>query len=198
MACNKSHRPAPPQISHYEAASRGPDDCDGDIHDLWLQHARVLELDLDRPELLDLRLADCDVSGLVMTGAIARRVELTGTRLRGVTFNKGQYDDGRLEGCITTELSFRFSRLRRVVFRDCDLAGIDFYNATFDHVTIDGCDLQRSRFDAAIVNCLSITDCNLAGVHGVSGLKGAEVDASDLPSLAVSLARDAGIDVRDN
>ena len=45
---------------------------------------------------------------------------------------------------------------------------------------------------------LSITNCNLAGVSGAFGLKGAQLDASDLPSLAVSLAREAGIRIRDD
>jgi uncharacterized protein YjbI with pentapeptide repeats len=197
-ACGKPHYAAPPNISAANPQPDAPGDCDDDIHDLWLQDARVLELDLDRPELTDVRLVDCDVSGLATTGFVARRVELTGTRLRGVTFANGQYDDGRLEGCITSELSFRFSRLRRVVFTDCDLSGIDFYSASFDHVTIERCDLQRARFDAASVNCLSVTNCNLAGISGASGLRGARLDASDLPSLAVSLAREAGIDIRDS
>jgi uncharacterized protein YjbI with pentapeptide repeats len=87
--------------------------------------------------------------------------------------------------------------LRQVIFRGCDLSGVDFYNATFDHVTIDGCDLQRATFDAAMVKCLSITNSNLVGIRGVGGLRGAEVDASDLPGMAQSLASEAGILIRD-
>jgi uncharacterized protein YjbI with pentapeptide repeats len=195
--CGKSHEPAPPQISQAEPAAALCGDCDDDIADLWLKHARILELDLDRPELVDVQLEDCDVSGIIARDFIARRVELRGTRIRGVTFASGQYDDGLLDDCTTSELSLRFSRLRRVVFRNCDLSGADLYSTTFDHVTIEGCDLQRARFDAATVNCLAITNCNLAGVTGAFGLKGAQLDASDLPALAISLAREAGIDVRD-
>jgi hypothetical protein len=47
------------------------------------------------------------------------------------------------------------------------------------------------------VKCLSITSSNLIGIRGAAGLKGAEVDASDLPGLAVSLASEAGIRIRD-
>jgi uncharacterized protein YjbI with pentapeptide repeats len=196
--CGKSHQPAPAQISAAAPSGSAPDCRDEDVDDLWLDGARVLELDLDRPEFVDVRLEDCDISGIVARDFIARRVELRRTRLRGVTFATGQYDDGWLEDCTTDELSFRFSRLRRVVFRNCDLSGADFYRATFAHVTIEGCNLQRARFDAATVECMSITNCNLAGVSGAFGLKGAQLDASDLPSLAVSLAREAGIDIRDD
>jgi uncharacterized protein YjbI with pentapeptide repeats len=196
-SCGRPHHAAPPGTSHTEPASHPPTDCDGDIGDLWLKDARVLELDLDRPEILDVRLEDCDLSGVVATGFVARRVALERTRIRGVTLVKGQFDDGLLTGCVSSDLSFRFSRLRRVVFRDCDLSGADFYNVAFDHVTIDGCDLRRAHFDAATVSCLAITSCDLAGVTGVAGLKGAQLDASDLPNLAQSMASETGILIRD-
>lgn len=196
--CRRPHHATPPQLNLEAAADEVPHDCEeGDVRGLWLGGARVLDLNLDRPELLDLRIEDSDISGVVMTGFVARRVVLSGTRLRGVTLVRGQYDDGVVTGCPTSDLSFRFSRLRQVVFRDCDLSGADFTNTTFDHVTIDHCDLQRARFDAAVVNCLAITDCNLVGITGVSGLKGAQVDASDLPGLATSLALETGLRIRD-
>jgi uncharacterized protein YjbI with pentapeptide repeats len=195
--CGRPHYATPPQILAEEPLTALSGECDEDVHALWLSGARVLELELDRPELTDLRLEDCDVSGLLASGAMVRRAVLTRTRLRTVTFAKGQVDDTVITECRTNELSFRFSRLRQVVFRGCDLSGIDFYNTTFEHVTIDNCDLQRAHFGAAIVKCLALTNCNLTGIYGVSGLKGAQVDASDLPSLAQSLARDAGIAIRD-
>jgi uncharacterized protein YjbI with pentapeptide repeats len=195
--CGKSHQPAPAQISHSEPSAVSVGDCEDDVHDLWLANARVLELDLDRPELVDVRLDDCDVSGIVASDAIARRLELRRTRVRGVTFGAGPLDDALIEDAATSELSLRFSRLRRVVFRNCDLSGADFYSTMFDHVTIEGCNLQRARFDAATVSCLVITSCNLAGVTGAFGLKGAQLDASDLPALSISLAREAGIAIRD-
>lgn len=195
--CGKTHEPAAPQVPVTDPLAALPDDCEDEVSGLWLAAARVLELELDRPELVDVRLEDCDVSGVNASDFIARRVELRRTRLRGVTFSTGQLDDGLLEDCTTNELSLRFSRIRRVVFRNCDLSGADFYSATFDHVTISGCNLQRARFDAATVNCLAILDCDLTGVTGALGLKGAQLDASDLPSLAISLARESGIEVRD-
>jgi uncharacterized protein YjbI with pentapeptide repeats len=195
--CGRPHFASAADISAFEPTDDVPSDCDLDIGDLWLKDARVLELELDRPELLDVRLEDCDLSGITATGFIARRMEVRGCRLRGVTMVKGQYDDGIVMGCTTSDLSFRFSRLRRVVFRNCDLSGADFYSATFEHVTFDNCDLQRARFDGASVKCLALTDCNLTAINGVSGLKGAQLDASDLPNLAQSLATDAGILIRD-
>jgi uncharacterized protein YjbI with pentapeptide repeats len=195
--CGRTHQPRPPQVSADEPTDALPSDADEDIRDVWLRDARILGVELDRPELLDLRLTDCDLSGIMATGFVARRVELHGTRIRGVTFVKGQYDDGLVTDCTTSELSLRFSKLRHVVFRNCDLSGVDFYNATFEHVTIDGCDLQRAIFSGARVICLSITNCNLVAVSGIDGLKGAQLDASDLPAMAPAMASEAGILIRD-
>ncbi len=174
-----------------------PDCEDGDVRDVWLKDARLLELDLDRPEWLDLKLEDCDVSGVVATGYVVRRAEVLRTRVRGVTLAKGQLDDVLIEGCATSELSLRFSRLRHVVFRDCDLSGTDFYHTAFEHVTIADCDLQRAQFDAADVKCLSITNCDLSGISGTAGLKRAHLDASDLAAMATALAFEAGIVIND-
>lgn len=187
----------PPNLTVDAPVAAAPENCDDDLHGLWLQHARILERDVDRAELTDLRFEDCDLSGIVANGAMARRTVLATTRLRAVVFAKGQVEDTIVHDCQTSELSLRFTRLRQVVFRDCDLSGADFYNTTFEHVTIEHCDLQRARFDAAIVKCLAITDCNLVGVTGVSGLRGALVDMSDLPALAPSLANEIGLKLRD-
>jgi uncharacterized protein YjbI with pentapeptide repeats len=195
--CTAAHAPAPPRLSHDEPAAEYDGDCDADISDVWLRQTRVLSVDLDRPELVDIVLDDCDVSGVTVRDYIVRRLAVRGTRLRGVTLAGGQLDDGLVEDCTCHELSARFSRLRRVVFRGCDLSGADFHGVTFDHVTIEGCDLQRAAFDNATVKCLTITDCNLAGVTGAFNLRGAQLDATDLPALAISLAREAGIDIRD-
>jgi len=196
--CGRPHRTAEPAISAESPTADVPAGEDGDVRDIWLKDARVVELDLDRPEWLDLKFEDCDISGVVATGYVVRRAEVLRTRLRGVTLAKGQVDDALIEGCTSDELSFRFSRLRHVVFRDCDLSGVDFYNTTFEHVTIIDSDLQRARFDAAEVKCLSIQNCNLTGISGVTGLKGATVDASDLPAMAIALASEIGIAIRDD
>jgi uncharacterized protein YjbI with pentapeptide repeats len=184
-----------------EAPVTDPEDAlneDGDMKDLWLSQSRIVGLELDRPEFLDVRLDDCDLSGVTATDFVSRRMHMSGTRLRGVMFVKGQFEDSVIADCRTDELSFRFSRLKRVIFRDCDLSGADFYSTTFEHVTIEGCDLQRAQFDAATSMCLTISNCQLAGVRGITGLRGALLDASDLPAMSIALASEIGIKVRDN
>jgi uncharacterized protein YjbI with pentapeptide repeats len=196
--CGRSHQPAAVQLSQGTPQEAAPDCGEEDPADLWLQGTRVLSLELDRPELVDIRLLDCDLSGVSISSFVARRIEVSRTRLRGVSVTGGQLDDGRIEDCAASELSLRFSSIRRTMFSDCDLRGADFYRATFDHVTIENCNLQGARFDGAVVKCLQITSCALSGISGTSGLSGAYLDASDLPDLSISLARDAGIKIVDD
>ncbi len=187
----------PPNLSADTPSGDGLILDDGDASKQWVSGVRVLELDLDRPQLVDLRFDDCDLSGLVATGFGMRRVAMKGTRLRGVSLVKGQYDDGLLEECITDEFSMRFSRLRNVTFRDCDLTGADFSQATFEHVTFESCRLRSARFHAATIKCLRISGCDMSGLAGALDLKGAVVDLGDLPSLAPSLAGEVGIELSD-
>jgi uncharacterized protein YjbI with pentapeptide repeats len=190
---------SPPQLSATEPRHDVPlIEGDSDISDLWLTGARLLDLDLDRPECLDVRLDDCDVSGAAARDFVVRRMELRRTRLRGVTWTGGQCDDVLVEGCATSELSLRFSRLRRVVFRDCELAGIDLYAVNFEQVRFERCDLSRATLHEATVKSLRITDCDLTGLIGATRLRGAEIDLSDLASLAPSLALEAGIRLIDD
>ena len=195
--CRKSHDATIPQLG----VTAAPVDAlvldDVDASSQWVSGARVLELELDRPEWLDLRFEGCDLSGVVAKDFMMRRVQFRTTRLRGVAFTNGQYDDGLLLDCKTDELSMRFSRLRNVTFRDCDLSGADFYSATFEHVTIESCSLRGARFHSADVKCLRIKDCDMSGLAGGLDLKGAVLDLADLPSLAPSLAGEAGIELVD-
>ena len=195
--CKKPHGATPPNLSVTEPAGDTLLLDDGDAADQWLTGVRVLELDLDRPQLVDLRLDECDLSGITANGFGMRRVAMRRTRLRGVALSKGQFDDGFLEDCVTDELSMRFSGLRNVTFRNCDLTGADFYQATFEHVTFDGCRLRSARFHAVTIKCLRITNCDLSGLGGALDLKGAVVDVDDLATLAPSLAGEAGIELAD-
>jgi uncharacterized protein YjbI with pentapeptide repeats len=183
-----------------------PDDCVGparqdvpvDAEPLELDTAtitgeRILGLELDRPQLLDVRLESCDVSGVVMSSYAVRRSAAVESRLRDCVWGGGILQDVTIERCPTQRLSLRFSTLQRVVFTDCDLTGADFYGVTFDKVTFTGCDLSGAHFDSATVKELTLSRCVLLGVTGALALRGATVDLDDLPGLAPSLAREAGI-----
>jgi uncharacterized protein YjbI with pentapeptide repeats len=87
----------------------------------------------------------------------------------------------------------RFCRLHRSRFTGCDLTGSDLTGSQLDHVEFTGCDLSRTDFAQVKVVAARFRDCRFDGATGVAGLAGAEVDATDLVTLAGSLASALGI-----
>ena len=164
-----------------------------ELDGMKLSGERVLSLSLERPQLADVEVSDCDLSGVVMSSFAVRRARLLRTRLRECVWGGGLLQDVSFDECPTEQLGLRFTTLQRVTFADCALAGADFYGATFDRVTFTRCDLTRAHFDAASVKQLTLHRCDLAAVTGALSLRGASVDLDDLPGLAPSLAREIGI-----
>lgn len=164
-----------------------------ELDDVTLTGERLLGLELDRAQIVDATVDGCDLSGIVMSAYAVRRAKVTRTRIRECLWGGGIMQDVTFEECPSEQLSLRFSTLQRVEFTDCALVNADFYGATFDRVTFERCDLSGAQFDGANVKALTIRSCNLLGVTGALSLRGAVVDLDDLPSLAPSLAREAGL-----
>lgn len=189
--------PDPPRLSGATPSETEPRfDADGDLRDVWLAGTRIVGVESEGGEVVDVRLDGCAVSGFTNTEGVLRRALVQATRLRAVMFASGVIDDVVIDDCNAEQLSLRFSRLRRVVFRNCRLPGIDLYAARFTHVRFEHCDLTRANFQQAAVTSLRFVDCDFTGVTGATRLSGADVDLADLPLLAPSLAREAGIILR--
>ena len=164
-----------------------------EVDNVTLTGERILGLELDRAQVVDVRLDACDVSGVVMSAYAVRRAQVAQTRIRDCVWGGGILQDVTFGGCPTERLSLRFSTLQRVTFTDCSLVGADFYGVTFDRVRFERCDLSGAHFDNATVKDLTLTACSLLGLSGALSLRGATVDFDDLPGLAPSLAREAGL-----
>jgi uncharacterized protein YjbI with pentapeptide repeats len=160
---------------------------------LSLVGERVVGVELDRAQVTDAAIDGCDLSGVVMSSYAVRRAKVAQTRLRDCLLGGGIVQDVEVSDCPTERLSLRFSTLQRVTFTDCLLVGADFYGVVFDKVTFTRCDLSGAHFDSATVKELTLASCTFLGVTGALSLKGAVVDLDDLPSLAPSLAREAGL-----
>jgi uncharacterized protein YjbI with pentapeptide repeats len=169
------------------------DDDPLEIDNVTLSGERLLGLELDRAQLVDVTIDGCDLSGIVMSAYAVRRAKVMQTRIRDCVWAGGIMQDVTFEGCPSEQLSLRFSTLQRVAFTGCTLVGADFYGVTFDRVTFERCDLSGAHFDSATVKALTFTACTLLGVTGALSLRGAVVDLDDLAGLAPSLAREAGL-----
>lgn len=176
-----------------DASCAAIDDDAVEIDHALAQGVRIVARTWERADVSDVRIESCDLAGLNASSATFRRLELHGTRLRDCIVAGSMLQDVTATECTAEHLSMRFSTLQRVVFRNCPLAGTDFYGATFDKVWFDGCDLSGATFDNVTVRSLRIGNSNLLGVTGALFLRGAIIDLDDLPALAQSLAREAGI-----
>jgi uncharacterized protein YjbI with pentapeptide repeats len=90
---------------------------------------------------------------------------------------------------------WRFAKLERVEFTNCRLAQSDWNSAELKHVSFVGCDLTDADFNHAQLDAVSFATCNFDGIRGVTGLRGATVDAANLVDLTVPMAAALGIDV---
>lgn len=152
----------------------------------------------ERPEIVNVALDRCDVTGFGATAGRADRVQITDSRLRAFTWANGMVQDVELSGVAGAEVTFRFSTLRRVTFRDCELPGLDFTEVTFDDVRLERCNLAGAQFDKARVKALRIEGCDLTGCSGAGALGGASVHPDDLIALAPSMAGALGIKVEES
>lgn len=169
------------------------DDEPLDLFDVTLSDQRFVGLDLERPQLVDVAVDGCDLSGIAMSSYAGRRAKVLRTRIRDCVWAGGIMQDCSFDECPSERWSLRFSTLQRVTFTDCAFVEGDFYGVTFDKVTFERCDLTRAHFDSASVKELTLRSCTLLGVTGAMHLRGASIDLDDLAGLAPSLAREVGL-----
>jgi len=160
-----------------------------ELRDLRIVDAACASGELvERPEIVNVVLERCDVAGFTGRDGRAERLQIAGSRLRGVTWVNGVLQDVVLDGVTGEEVSLRFSTLRRVTLRDCVLPGLDLTEAKLEEVRLERCTLTRAQLNGAKVKTLRIEGCDLTGVTGASALAGASIHPDDLLALAPSLA----------
>ncbi len=147
----------------------------------------------DRTSIIDCSLETCDLSNLEMVESSWSRVEVTDSRITGMTIANGTLRDVTAAGCQGPHSSFRFSTLRDVRFTNCVLRGADFLQCAFDGVVFDGCELDGAQFSGVRVSRARFTNCTLSGIGGVTSLAGAVISEADLAGLAGVLASAVGI-----
>ena len=69
----------------------------------------------------------------------------------------------------------------------------DFGGAGFSHVIFKGCNLARADFAGCRMFDVDLRGSDLSSVKGVTGLKGAKIDMTQLISLSQLLASELGI-----
>ncbi len=159
------------------------------------------------------RLGGSRMRGVSLSDVVAQRVEGSNADWSGASMTRVEWDDARLTG-----MQFAEANLRDVTFRNCKLDFANFRMATLSHVTFEGCVLDESdfaesrleytRFSAcqlragdfqkARLSCVDFRGSELELRSSVLGLKGAIVSPLQLMELSAALAREVGIDVRED
>jgi len=159
------------------------------------------------------QLGGSRMRGVSLRDVVAKRVEGSNADWSGASMTRVEWDDARLTG-----MQFAEANLRDVTFRNCKLDLANFRMATLSHVTFEGCVLDESdfaesrleytRFSAcqlragdfqkARLSCVDFRGSELEPRSSVLGLKGAIVSPLQLMELSAALAREVGIEVRED
>lgn len=148
---------------------------------------------LERAMFADCVVEDCDLANLYATASSLVRTELRGSRMTGMTWADGGLREVLVTGCRANLAAFRFTSVKHARFVDCDLSQADFTGADLRGTHFVDCVLTGAQFAQAQLSGARFQRCQLDQVRTVSGLRGAIIDADDLPVLAYALAVDAGI-----
>ncbi|MEX5707643.1 pentapeptide repeat-containing protein [Parafrankia sp. FMc6] len=165
------------------------------VESIVLAGARVLGGRVTGLRLRDVVADQAVLAGIVLDGGGATRVRVTGGRVSGTVWIRGELNDVVFDQVRADGLALRACLLRRARFVNCDLSGLDMTDTRLDHVRFEDCDLSSAIFTGTQIATAQLRGCRFDGVVGADGLAGAEVDSSDLASLAGPMAAALGISV---
>ncbi|MFB0833532.1 pentapeptide repeat-containing protein [Arthrobacter halodurans] len=178
------------------------DDADGlDLEDtvftdcgfrrVALSGARLARASFGDCEFVDLIAPALEAPGSAWWNTRLERSRIGSAELHGADLRAVLFDGGKLG-----YVNLRQATLRDVVFRGTIIEELDLGGATLGRVAFEDC-----RIDALLLNGARLADVDLRGarlrsITGLSGLRGATVDALQLQDLAPLLAAEAGLRVR--
>lgn len=160
-----------------------------------LAGARVLGGQVTGLRLRDVVAEQAVLAGIVVDGGGATRIRVSGGRVSGTVWIRGEFHDVVFDQVRADGLALRSCLLRRAWFVKCDLSGLDLTETRLDHVRFENCDLSGAVFSGALITAARLRGCRFDGVVGAGGLAGAEVDSEDLMTLAGPMAAALGISV---
>lgn len=144
---------------------------------------------LDKLQVLDSVLHQCDLANLHLSSASLTRVELTGCRATGLVASGALLRNVTIRDCVADLSAFRFATFTKVRIVDCRLQGADFVSADLSGATFRRCDLSRAELSQVKARGAVFVDCLWDGVRGVTSLAGATVvHGSPLDAHAFMLA----------
>jgi uncharacterized protein YjbI with pentapeptide repeats len=169
---------------------------------LRLTDCRLLDVDLTgsvltRARMLDLILSGGSVANVRADDASVRRVRSERVRATGINLAASHLEDVTFIDCRIDLANFRFAQLERVRFEDCRLNEADFYEAKLSSTVFEDCDLSGVSWSGATFERSEMRGCDLAGSGGLERLRGVRMPWADVIRSANEIARAAGIEIID-
>lgn len=168
------------------------------VRSLTFDACRVHQLDLSGAELprwtaVDCEFQACNLANLEGEDSSLLRVTLNQCKCSGARIHQATWRDVDLVDCKGDYASFQGLKARQVRLRGCDLRQVEFYECQFDSVIFHECDLSQASFSNCRFELSEFKGCDLTGLRGLANLRGARMNAADLMTIAIPLARELGI-----
>ncbi|MCA9309273.1 pentapeptide repeat-containing protein [Candidatus Saccharibacteria bacterium] len=175
-----------------------------DVGEDMVEHAGVTKQSFEIPagkyryiDISDCTFVDSFMNNVETFRSIVLRVSFTGAQMTGLQLAEGAVTDMVFKNCRMNLTNFRNAKFTRCTFTDCDLREADFGGCTFENVLFESCQLDEAEFSNAQSKRLEFEDCHLGSIKGVSGLRGALLDETNITELAPLFATDYNITVRE-
>lgn len=172
--------------------------------------ARGVSLDgviLDKVEISSSKLHKTLLTDVICNECLFFGTDFDGSGLLRIEFNKGMFSgiilsdtgirDVVFSGVKLNLANFRMAKLVNVRFEDCDLQESDFKEAQLQKVVFSGCDMTGTDFLQAKMHNVDLRGSNITAIRGLTGLRGATIDTTQLIGLANPLAAELGIKIGD-
>jgi uncharacterized protein YjbI with pentapeptide repeats len=140
-----------------------------------------------RLHVQDSRIENSDLANIDLTGSLFERIEITATRLTGVTCTEAQLKSVLFQECKLDFALMRMVRLQNCVFERCNLTDVDFYGADLTGTVFRECDLSRTDISHAKLTGVDIRDCRLDGIRGMPANTDGLIISPDQAALLITL-----------
>ncbi|GAA4008526.1 hypothetical protein GCM10022247_33420 [Allokutzneria multivorans] len=162
------------------------------VRQVNLTDARLAPLHLS-----DVLLTDVDLSNAVLKRVDARRVELVRCRAIGLRLSVEHAADLFFDGCRLDYADIHVERVKGIAaFRSCSFREARI-SGDISNIVFADCDFAGTEFDVSGASRCDLGTSRLEGARGLHNLRGAEITRAQAVSVAVELATEAGLSVRD-
>lgn len=148
---------------------------------------------LRQSQISDSNFETCDFAEVSAQDVSLLRCRVTGSRMTGSSWKAGTFRDVTFENCVSAPAMFRNAKIFATAFADCRMIGADFQFTEMHNVRFVNCDLTGAQFGNVKMGTVRFENCTLLDVGGVAFFKGATVQGPGSMELALSLARETGI-----